>query len=341
MVAEHAVEDTVEHVAEDEAEHAAEDAASDELGEGANCALSFAAGTLVATTAGLKPIASLKAGDQVKSYDPKGKTASTQTVQATWINHDTDLLDVTLRSTTTSPSTASTSSTTGGHAVIGPVAQHRASASTSANSTTHDETIHTTANHPWLTADRGWAQAGTLTLGEGVVEASGGTAVVVALRDVAGSAPMYDLTVSELHDFAVGNGAYVVHNANCGPQAKGLLNALRGAGADVSHVTVGVGRDEAGNLLVSLNERVAEAGETDLTDKTAQTLQVILERPGWARQGMRYVGPDMLQPAGTAYGDLFHAERYLMDAGAVPNTVGVSLKAGSCDACLRMMGMLK
>ncbi|MBF6590141.1 MAG: hypothetical protein IVW57_06355 [Ktedonobacterales bacterium] len=38
---------------------------------------------------------------------------------------------------------------------------------------TRDETIRTTANHPWLTADRGWAQAGSLTLGERVVRADG------------------------------------------------------------------------------------------------------------------------------------------------------------------------
>ncbi|HEV2239312.1 MAG TPA: hypothetical protein VGR57_21835 [Ktedonobacterales bacterium] len=32
-----------------------------------------------------------------------------------------------------------------------------------------DETIHTTTNHPWLTADRGWVPAGGLRLGERVV----------------------------------------------------------------------------------------------------------------------------------------------------------------------------
>ncbi|HEV2237494.1 MAG TPA: hypothetical protein VGR57_12600 [Ktedonobacterales bacterium] len=36
-----------------------------------------------------------------------------------------------------------------------------------------DETIHTTANHPWLTADRGWVLAGDLRLGERVVRLDG------------------------------------------------------------------------------------------------------------------------------------------------------------------------
>ncbi len=46
------------------------------------------------------------------------------------------------------------------------------------------------------------------------MRADGSTAVVVAVRDVAGTAPMWDLTVSRLHDFAVGTGAYVVHNCD-------------------------------------------------------------------------------------------------------------------------------
>ncbi len=53
-------------------------------------------------------------------------------------------------------------------------------------------------------------------MGERVVRADGSAATVVAVRDVAGTAPMYDLTVSRLHDFAVGVGAYVVHNCSLG-----------------------------------------------------------------------------------------------------------------------------
>jgi hypothetical protein len=36
-----------------------------------------------------------------------------------------------------------------------------------------DETVHTTANHLWLTADRGWVQAGDLKAGERVVTLRG------------------------------------------------------------------------------------------------------------------------------------------------------------------------
>jgi hypothetical protein len=40
---------------------------------------------------------SLTVGDQVTAYDPSTGKTSTQTVQHVWINHDHDLLDVTLR----------------------------------------------------------------------------------------------------------------------------------------------------------------------------------------------------------------------------------------------------
>ena len=49
----------------------------------------------------------------------------------------------------------------------------------------------------------------------------GSVAIVVALTPVRGTAPMWDLTVSQVHDFAVGNGAYVVHNCNRPVNARG------------------------------------------------------------------------------------------------------------------------
>ena len=136
-----------------------------------------------------RPISSLRVGDAVVAYDPARHTTSVQTVQHVFIDHDTDLLDVTLR-TTTNTST------------------HHNSA--------HDEVVHTTASHPWLTADRGWERAGTLRVGEAVVTANGSAAIVVALRAVPGAADMWDLTVSNVHTFVVGAGTYVVHN--CTPE---------------------------------------------------------------------------------------------------------------------------
>ncbi len=74
------------------------------------------------------------------------------------------------------------------------------------------ETIHTTANHPWLTADRGWVVAGALRSGEVVVTLDGQRGVVVTTQAVAGHAAMDTLTVAEDHTYAVGSGQWVVHN---------------------------------------------------------------------------------------------------------------------------------
>lgn len=69
--------------------------------------------------------------------------------------------------------------------------------------------------------DRGWVTTGALRNGEPVVRADGTTATVVGLRVVPGAANMWDLTVSNVHTFAVGAGAYVVHN--CGTTGNGRI----------------------------------------------------------------------------------------------------------------------
>ncbi len=134
------------------------------------------------------------------AYDPTTKKTSTQTVQHVFIDHDTDLLDVTLRSTPTR----------------GPPAAQHSQHGQAAKQATHDETVHTTASHPWLSADRGWVRAGTLHLGEQALRADGTTAIAVVLRVVSGAASMWDLTVSHIHTFAVGDGQFVVHNCASG-----------------------------------------------------------------------------------------------------------------------------
>jgi hypothetical protein len=250
--------------------HAAEDAEGDlahgaEEAAGAACGLSFAPGTPVATPKGEKPIASLKVGDQVVAYDPNWGKTRTQTVEHVWINHDTDLLDVTLRSgdnraSATPGHDASERSIAHGRPARGPqaLAAHLAlgtltlaaalaaplpaltiplralTALTSGAPAgpARTEVIHTTANHPWLTAEHGWVRAGALRIGEPVVRADGGPAMVVAVRVVPGMAPMWDLTLDQVHTFAVGGGEYVVHNNNCNPSSRELDGNLGGEVGD-------------------------------------------------------------------------------------------------------------
>lgn len=85
------------------------------------------------------------------------------------------------------------------------------------------ETIHTTENHPWLTADHGWLDASALSLGERVQLANGSTAIVEGIQVVPGVGVMYDLGLQQVHAFAVGAKAYVVHNCG-GPPVGGSID---------------------------------------------------------------------------------------------------------------------
>jgi RHS repeat-associated protein len=165
---------------------------------------SFRADTPVATPTGEQAIGSLKVGDQVTAYDPATGKPSTQTVQHVWINHDNDLLDVTLHQDGQPAQTDAPSKT-----------QQVATKAHGSQAPPSAETIHTTERHPWLTVDRGWVRAGDLHLGEHVVELGGRTATITALRTRPGEADYYNLTVSVLHTYAVGSLQAVVHNTGC------------------------------------------------------------------------------------------------------------------------------
>lgn len=96
------------------------------LSQQAPCAgQSFSPDTLVLLANGTKrPIAELKAGERVWSFDPETGHTSGQLVQAVLVNHDTELIDLTI----TSPADVTS-------------------------------VIHTTANHPFYSTDRAQASS--------------------------------------------------------------------------------------------------------------------------------------------------------------------------------------
>lgn len=199
----------------------ADDALDDEFslanGVQRGCGESFGASTPVLTPTGERAIASLKVGDQVTAYDPQTGTSSSQRVEATSIHHDDNLVDVTLKVTTPAHASVQATATAAGKSATPATGTSIATEATApqaklAPSTTHTEVVHTTANHPWLSADHGWLIASFLQVGEPVLQADGSVATVVSVRSVPGAAEMWDLTVSQVHTFAVGSGAYVVHN---------------------------------------------------------------------------------------------------------------------------------
>lgn len=72
-------------------------------------------------------------------------------------------------------------------------------------------TITTTADHPFLSTDAGWVDAGDLWRGARVKTARG-TAVVGGVAIAPYDGVLWDLTVDEVHTFFVGPHEAAVHN---------------------------------------------------------------------------------------------------------------------------------
>ena len=156
-----------------------------DLTEGYSKPCSFSANTPVLMGDGkTKPIGNLHPGEKVQTADPKtGKHKGARTVTATWINHDTDLLDLVVE---TAPG--------------------------------HDSVLHTTSNHPlWDDTTHSWTPASKLTPGHALVTAHNTHVHVTATRLVRGVADMYNLTVDQFHTYYVlaGTTPVLVHNT-CG-----------------------------------------------------------------------------------------------------------------------------
>lgn len=181
--------------------------------------LSFSADTQVATPGGPRAISSLKPGDVVTAYNQATGKSETQPVQAVIRTQDSNLVDVRLLAAV---STAAPASTVAASTRAQTRRQHRGNTrgedadgdSPADDDAATGDTVHTTANHPWLTADRGWVPAGELRSGETVKTLAGGTATVAWVQPVAGQVDMYTLTVANDHTFAVDTQQAVVHNAD-------------------------------------------------------------------------------------------------------------------------------
>ena len=73
------------------------------------------------------------------------------------------------------------------------------------------ELIETTPWHDFYT-DEGWQDAGELVTGNLVLSLDGDYGVVDSIRTTDAIQWMYDITVEDVHTFAVGTGQWVVHN---------------------------------------------------------------------------------------------------------------------------------
>jgi hypothetical protein len=171
---------TTDVVADEVTDEAAEEATE----EGASCGgQSFTPDTKVVLANGTKiPISKVRVGDMVLATDTvTGKTRA-ERVTTLWVNHDSDLMDITVK----------TSSGT--------------------------STIKSTQHHLfWDLATHTWVQADNLSVGTALQTRTGAAATVVSTNVVPGADDMWDLTVDNDHDFYVvvsagSQTAVLVHN---------------------------------------------------------------------------------------------------------------------------------
>ncbi len=138
---------------------------------------SFSAETMVATPDGDKPISEIEVGDVILAYSEATEEVDIYHVSATHTQHHETTLDVTI----------------------------------------DGETLHTTDEHPFYVIRNNqeqWVQAQHLQADDRVLAADGTLGVVEAIEIVDQPQTMYNLTVSLVATYLVGNGQWIVHNQN-------------------------------------------------------------------------------------------------------------------------------
>jgi hypothetical protein len=178
----------------------------------ASSTCSFAPDTPVLMADGTrKPIGAVSPGDTVEAADPAtGKAGGGRKVLVKWVNHDTDLFDVT----------------------VDDGAGHRSVLRTTANHLFYDDTV------------KGFVRADRLVAGHRLASTAGNRPVVAAVRAVAGPGERDNLTVGEFHTYYVvaGDVPVLVHNCDMGALARAAA-ALAPKDATMSSVARFKGTD--------------------------------------------------------------------------------------------------
>lgn len=169
---------------------------------------SFSADTPVLRADGVAvSISTLAPGDQVIATDPQTGQTTAETVTATHIHQDDNLLNVEI----VQPD--------------GTLAR-----------------LETTDNHPfWDVATGSWTEAGQLAVGDRLRTPTA-TATIGGLDTPMGDAPMYNLTVADIHTFYVvaGSTPVLVHNAGCDEWAAAFQAK---SGGEIKTFTGPLGKD--------------------------------------------------------------------------------------------------
>ncbi|WP_329373372.1 polymorphic toxin-type HINT domain-containing protein [Streptomyces sp. NBC_00669] len=214
-----------------------------------------------------KPIGEIKPGDEVEAADPgTGKHQKTEKVTATWINHDDDLVDLTI-------------DTGSGHASV----------------------LHTTSKHPfWDDTLHKWLPAAQLTPGHALETATNTHVRLAGKTTRPGTADMYNLTVNELHTYyvLVGGASVLVHNCDAAEELAALPEYSGGhtTGSAVASdgrrydLTSGLNRGEDSDLVSWVNGRLKKIGATNANSGRAmdveQKFAAVMDRDGIANANL-------------------------------------------------------
>src|SRR5579885_755161 len=151
---------------------------------------SFTASTLVTTEQGKEPIGKLHIGEKVLAYNPNTKQMEDQPILHVFLDHDNDLVDLTL---TTIHRTQQGRGVSRQSEVIHTNQKHPwLQPDKCRSSYRQSEVIHTNQKHPFLTKEKGFLPVGQIKLGMHVRRADGQWGVVTGWKVVAGTQVMYN-----------------------------------------------------------------------------------------------------------------------------------------------------
>ena len=167
------------------------------------------------TDHGKQAIGTLQVGERVLAYNPRTHKMEQKPILHVWINHDHDLVDLTITTTTKGP---------GGKV------------------TKTSEVVHTNQKHPFFTMEHGFLPVGQIKLGMHLLRADGRIGMVTGWKVVPGTKTMYNLEVAQDHTFTVGAGQWVVHNCASGPgggpSGSGTIDVLKQSGYKIDRPTL-------------------------------------------------------------------------------------------------------
>jgi hypothetical protein len=154
----------------------------------------FAAGTLVSTRDGLRPIEDIRVGDLVLARNEKTGETGLKPVTELVRRHDREIWKLTLAT------------------------------SVDGDGKGTSDTFETTDDHPWRTAAGTWVQTIDLKPGIRVLRARGPPLTVVSVERTGVVRATFNLEVADWHTYFVGDAGAWVHNSGCG----GIANSKRG-----------------------------------------------------------------------------------------------------------------